>query len=82
MESLPAEVVERVLECLDLASLVRTSQVSSRLREIVARRHYQPFLLSQEWFAKRVREFAATCRKSDQNGEHETHRFGKVEKVF
>ena len=49
MESLPAEVVERVLECLDLASLVRTSQVSSRLREIVARRHYQPFLLSQEW---------------------------------
>ena len=49
MELLPAEVLERVLEGLDLVSLVRVSQVSSRLREMVARRHYQPFLISQEF---------------------------------
>ena len=49
MELLPAEVLERVLEGLDLVSLVKLSQVSSRLREMVARRHYQPYLLSQEW---------------------------------
>ena len=49
LETLPAELLERILQWLELTCLVRMSQVNSRLRELVALRHYQPFLLAQEF---------------------------------
>jgi len=68
MNVLPAELVERVLEWLELESLVRVAQVSSRLRQIVARRHYQTFLLAQEWSLTQQLRLAGWCEQCEDVG--------------
>ena len=49
MNHLPTEVIERIIQPLTLPSLITVSQVCSRFREIVARRHYNSYLSKQEF---------------------------------
>ena len=47
MNHLPAEVIESILSSLDLSELITVSHVCSRFREIVAKRHFQNYLINQ-----------------------------------
>ena len=49
MNNLPTEVIESIMVTLDMKSLIRMSQVCTRFREIVARRHFHAYLSRQEW---------------------------------
>jgi len=49
MDCLPTEVLEKILSHLELSSLAPLSHVCSRWRDIITRRHFQSYLLSQEF---------------------------------
>jgi len=53
MDCIPTEVLENILSYLDLSLLATLSHVCTRWREVITRRHFQPYLLSQEFSVKK-----------------------------
>jgi len=53
MECIPTELLERILSNLDLHDVAPMSHVCSRWREVITRRHFQPYLLDQEFSVKK-----------------------------
>jgi len=53
MDTIPTELLEKILSNLDLSSIAPLSHVCSRWREIITRRHFQPYLIDQEFSVKK-----------------------------
>jgi len=68
MDSLPTEVLESIMSSLTLQELIRVSQVCCRFREIVTRRHFQNYLVKQEWSITKQLRMRGWSETSDDVG--------------
>lgn len=79
MDSIPTELLEKILSYLALPALTTLSHVCTRWREVITRRHFQPFLLNQEFSIKKQMMLEGWSR-SGEDGPLARHLFWKVYK--
>eukprot|EP00090_Calanus_glacialis_P018917 TRINITY_DN29226_c0_g1_i1.p1 TRINITY_DN29226_c0_g1~~TRINITY_DN29226_c0_g1_i1.p1 ORF type:complete len:496 (+),score=140.44 TRINITY_DN29226_c0_g1_i1:83-1570(+) len=65
MDCIPTEVLENILSYLDLSLLATISHVCTRWREVITRRHFHPYLLSQEFSVKKQCLASGWCSDSE-----------------
>jgi len=53
ISSLPTELLEQILAHLPLTTLIVVERVCTRWAEVISRRHYHPYLASQDWSVRR-----------------------------